>query len=90
MAIAMYFQPKDFTRAKYDEAIRLLEEAGAARPEGRSHHSSFGSDDAVMVYDIWDSQEEFEAFGETLIPILTSLGVDPGQPDVMNVINVIQ
>lgn len=90
MAVAMYFQPKDFTRAKYEEALRRLEEAGAGRPAGRTHHSSFGSDDAVMVYDIWESQEQFETFGETLIPILTELGVDPGQPDVMPVVNVIQ
>jgi len=90
MAVAMYFQPKDFTRAKYEEAMRLLEEAGASRPAGRTHHSSFGSDDAVMVYDVWESQEQFDAFGETLIPILAKLGVDPGQPDVMPVINVVQ
>ena len=43
-----------------------------------------------MVYDVWDSQGDFDAFGQTLMPILTELGVDPGQPDVMPVHSIIQ
>ena len=43
-----------------------------------------------MVYDVWDSQEDFDAFGQTLMPILAELGVDPGQPDVMPVHNIVQ
>jgi hypothetical protein len=43
-----------------------------------------------MVYDVWNSQDEFEAFGETLIPIMKEQGVDVGQPDVMPVHNIIQ
>ena len=90
MAIAMYFHPASFTAAKYDEAIAKLEAAGAGSPPGRLHHSCFGPPDSVMVYDIWESQEQFDKFGETLIPILSELGVDPGEPDVMPVHNVIQ
>jgi len=39
---------------------------------------------------VWESQEKFEAFGATLIPILTGLGVDPGEPMVAPVHNVIK
>lgn len=35
-----------------------------------------------MVYDIWESQEAFESFGATLMPIIAELGVDVGQPMV--------
>jgi hypothetical protein len=42
------------------------------------------------VFDIWESQDQFEAFGQTLIPILSELGVDPGQPMAAEVHNVIQ
>ena len=31
-----------------------------------------------MVYDVWESPEAFATFGETLMPILTDIGVDPG------------
>ena len=43
-----------------------------------------------MVYDVWDSQEDFEALGQVLMPILGELGIDAGQPDVMPVHNVVQ
>jgi hypothetical protein len=36
-----------------------------------------------MVYEIWDSPESFQAFGEVLMPILAEVGIDPGEPAVM-------
>jgi hypothetical protein len=38
---------------------------------------------------VWNSQEEFQAFGEKLMPILTELGVDPGEPMLSSVHNTI-
>jgi hypothetical protein len=32
--------------------------------------------------------EQFEKFGETLVPIMKKLGADPGQPQIMKVHNV--
>jgi hypothetical protein len=90
MAIAIYFHPEAMSAAQYDEIIRKLQAAGQGNPKGRSHHSTFGPDDHLMVYDVWDSQEDLDAFGETLMPILAELGVDAGQPDVMPVHNIIQ
>ena len=90
MAIAMYFHPQSMTAAQYDEVIRRLEAAGAGRPAGRLHHSCFGTGDSMMVYDVWESEEAFNAFGATLMPILASMNLDPGTPDVMPIHNVIQ
>jgi hypothetical protein len=90
MAVGLYFTPSGFTRDKYDETIRKLEEAGAGAPAGRTFHVALESDGAVQVFDIWESQEQFEAFGQTLIPILSELGVDPGQPMAAEVHNVIR
>jgi hypothetical protein len=90
MAIAVYFHPESFTKAQYDDIIDRLDKAGAGQPPGRTHHSCFGPDGSLMVYDVWDSQEEFDAFGGTLMPILGEVGVDPGQPDIMPVVNVVQ
>ena len=42
------------------------------------------------MFDVWESQEAFEAFGATLLPIMGELGVDPGQPSVAPVRNIIQ
>ena len=90
MAVGLYFTPSGFTKDKYDEAIRKLKEAGAAAPRGRTYHVALESDGAIQVFDIWESQEASEAFGQTLIPILSELGVDPGQPMAAEVHNVIQ
>ncbi|MGH9242949.1 MAG: hypothetical protein ACRD29_01255 [Acidimicrobiales bacterium] len=83
MTIAVYFQTKNMTLDKFNEIHRRLDAAGAAEPKGRIHHSCFGEDGALMVYDVWESPETFEAFGATLMPILGEVGVDPGEPAVM-------
>jgi hypothetical protein len=36
-----------------------------------------------------DSEDQFNAFGETLMPILQEEGIDPGEPDISPVHNVI-
>jgi hypothetical protein len=48
------------------------------------------SDGAIQVFDIWESQEQFDSFGETLVPILAGLGVELAAPMVATVHNVIQ
>ena len=83
MAIAVYFQTNGMTMDQYNEIHRRLDKLGASENSARSHHSCFGEEGALMVFDIWDSQESFEAFGATLGPILAELGVDAGQPMVM-------
>jgi len=47
------------------------------------------SEGLIEVFDIWESQETFEASGATLIPILSELGVDPGEPMVAPVHKII-
>lgn len=89
MALGFYFTPKSFTAEKYDEAIRRLQAAGAGTPQGRSYHCAFSAGDGLHVFDVWDSQESFEKFGETLIPILSELGIDPGEPQVAEIHNII-
>ena len=39
-------------------------------------HVALEADGRINVFDVWDSQEAFDAFGETLLPILAELGVD--------------
>jgi len=90
MALGFYFTPNGFTPAEYDEAISRLEAAGAGAPAGRQYHVALETDGQIQVFDVWDSQESFAAFGETLVPIMASLGADPGQPMVSKVHNIIQ
>ena len=90
MALAFYFAPKPpMSAAQYDECAKLLRKAGAGHPRGRVYHASLGSPDSVAVFDIWTSQAAFDAFVKTLMPIMQQMGVDPGQPHVMPLHNVI-
>jgi hypothetical protein len=89
MTLAIYFHPKSLTAEQYDSATTELAALGADRPAGRSHHSCFGPDDDLMVYEVWESQQAFEEYGKVLIPVLTKIGIDPGAPDVMPVHNII-
>ena len=90
MAIGLYFRPKSMNAQQYDTCIRKLEAAGAWKPAGRSYHACFGTGDALGVFDVWDSQEVFDRFGQTLMPILMELGIDPGQPQVMPIHNILK
>jgi hypothetical protein len=87
MALGFYFSPVSMTAQQYDDVMRQLDQAGAGAPKGRTYHSCFGSGEKMMVFDIWESQAEFEAFGATLMPILQKTGIDVGQPDVMPIHN---
>jgi hypothetical protein len=90
MALGIYFAHTGFTPEKYAEAIAALEAAGMGAPAGRTAHYALDADGEINVFDIWESQEQFDAFGATLVPILTGMGVTLGAPMVSAVHNQIQ
>ncbi|HWB67342.1 MAG TPA: hypothetical protein VG708_11010 [Mycobacteriales bacterium] len=85
MPVAVYIHPKGLTLEQYFEVHRLLNAEAAGYGEGRLHHSCFGEDGDLMVYDIYESAEAFQAFGDVLLPVLAKVGVDMGEPAVMPV-----
>jgi hypothetical protein len=85
MAIAVYFHPKGMTLEQFNHVHRLLQESDAGDPPARIHHSCIGDDGDLMVYDIWESTEAFQAFGEVLMPLIAKAGIDIGEPAVMPV-----
>ena len=89
MSFVLRFTPTGLTAAKYDEVIKKLNAAGAGAPKGRSYHVCFGDPNNLHVSDIWDNMEDFQAFGQTLIPIMQSIGVETGQPAILPVHNAI-
>ena len=89
MSFILNFKPSGFTAANYDEAIKKLDAAGAGAPKGRSYHVCYGDPNNVQVTDVWDSMEDFQAFGQTLLPIMHAIGADPGQPQILEVHNIV-
>jgi len=64
----------DLTVAQYNEIWDHLRAQGADHPAGRLSHVGFEKDGSVRVVDIWDSMEDFEKFGQTLLPIIEKIG----------------
>ena len=83
MSIVVRFKPIALTAAVYDESTRQLEQAGVdPRPDGLVAHVCFGTDGNLQVSEIWESREQFEAFGARLqqLPVLAELGIEFSEP----------
>jgi hypothetical protein len=90
MSILIRFAPASMTAQQYDEAIRGLEEAGVWPPDGLDYHVCFGTEGNLRVSEIWDSREQLDAFGERLMPILSEVGIDPGEPELLEIHNIVK
>ena len=91
MSIVVRFNPTNVNREKYDESLRRLEQAGLwPSPAGLELHVAFGPEDNMRVSEIWASQEQFEAYGQQLMPVLADIGIEfSGAPEVFEAQNVV-
>jgi hypothetical protein len=90
MSVLIRFAPASLTAAQYDESIRKLEEADIFPPDGLDYHVCFGTDGNLRVSEIWDSQEQLDAFAERLMPVLSEVGIEPGKPELMEIHNIVK
>src|SRR5947199_4327432 len=90
VSLVIRFSPPTLTAEQYDEVVRRLTEAGVFPADGLDYELCFGSDGNLKVSQVWDSREQLDAFGERLRPILAELGIDPGEPEVLEVHNIIK
>ena len=88
--IAVYIVTKNMTTELHVTGRNRLREAGA--PEGAMKlHSCFGEEGKLQVFDVWESQEAFDAFLAYLGPVMAELGIELEQPPViMPVIDLVQ
>ncbi len=79
------------TAEKYDATMPSIEASGQFPPDGLDYHVAFSSGGGFRVSEIWDSQEQFEAFGQRLMPILSAAGVElAGPPEIIEIHNIIK
>jgi hypothetical protein len=90
MSMLARFTPAGLTAEQYDESVRRLEESGDFPPDGLDLHVCFGTDGNLRVSEVWDSREQFEAFGERLMPVLADVGIEPGEPEIIDVHNIVK
>jgi hypothetical protein len=90
VSLLIRFAPASLTAEQYDNAVRRLNEEGVFPADGLDYEICFGSGDKHKVSQVWDSKEQMDAFGARLMPILAELGIDPGEPEVVEVHNIIR
>jgi hypothetical protein len=88
--IAIYITTENLTAALHAEGRKRLREAGAPE-DAMKLHSVFGEEGKLQVFDIWESQEAFDAFLGYLRPVLEELGINlSGPPVIMPVVDLEQ
>ena len=88
--LARFTPASNVTTEQYDDTIRRLEKVGDWPPAGLDYHVAFKSDGKFRVSEIWDSREQFDAFGERLMPVLKEVGIEPGEPEMLEIHNIIK
>jgi hypothetical protein len=79
------------TADKYDTVMPTIEASGEFPPDGLELHVAFVAGGSFRVSEIWSSQEQFEAFGQRLMPILNEGGVElAGPPEMIEIHNIIK
>ena len=88
MAVVAVFQSPSLTQEKYEQSVVRVSggksrmEAPSDWPvEGLLAHIAGDGENGFRVIDVWESEEAFNRFGETLMPILEEVGVE-GRPEV--------
>ena len=74
---------------QYDDAVQRIQQVGDFPPDGLEFHVCFVADGTISVSEIWESREQLNAFGERLMPVLAEVGIDPGEPEIFEIHNVI-
>ncbi|MDQ6616144.1 MAG: hypothetical protein M3083_15750 [Actinomycetota bacterium] len=91
MPVGIYFSPPSMDEATYKGILQKVEASGPWPAAGLLHHSCFTEGPKLAVYEVWETQEAMEKFGEDrLMPAMKELNFDAGQPAVVSIINIVQ
>jgi len=87
--LVIQFSMEKMNKSQYDQVIAELDAAGYGNIPGRLFHVAAPQGEGWHVTDVWESEEAFRSFAETMVPILASTGVEPAEPLMLAVHNII-
>ena len=96
MAIVVVLDMPGMTQALYEQSAEKV--AGRPGPvenvsdwpvAGLISHTAAPTDKGWLVVDVWESEEAFQQFGRTLMPILRDLGLPDVKPQTHQVFKVV-
>ena len=94
MSIVVRYSPDPpASKEQYDKSTELFSSKFGKGfiPDGCEMHVAFlDSNGNIRVSEIWDSREQFDAFGERLMPVLKDVGIEPGKPEMLEIHNIIK
>jgi len=87
MSIVVRFPLSNMTKAKYEQVHSALEQSGNWPAPGCLMHVCFGDEGNLRVSEIWESREQFEAFGDVLRPHIEAAALQmTGPPEVFEAV----
>ena len=96
MPIGVYFNFDGTTVDQYDEVCRRLNNGQPLTklsdwPGGGclSHAAWQEESGSLGVFDVWESPEAFQSFGEKLMPLLSEVGLPAAQPHIVPLHNLV-
>jgi len=89
MAICVHFVPVSMNAGQYQQAVKLIAEAGQGAPPGRLYHVTFGDGDKLQVIDVWKSKAEWDEFSPFVAKAAEQLGVQVASIDIEPVQDII-
>ncbi len=87
--ILVQFTYPDTDLKVYEGIVKDLEAAGLGNIPERLYHVAAKHGDGWHVTDVWESEEAFNKFGETMIPLQIKNGGTPTKPSILPVHNII-
>jgi hypothetical protein len=85
--IGVYMQSSSMTVEQYNEINEKLMTATGGEPDGLIMHSCFREGAGLAVFDVWESQEKFEAMAPVLMPIVAELNAEFSPPNFVEMID---
>jgi hypothetical protein len=74
MPAAVLIEISSGDAAMYDRADELGRQRGPAHPDGLIHHFAGQAEDSFIIFDIWDSAEQFQQYAREVIgPVLAEM-----------------
>ena len=95
MAIGVYFTFEGATLDQYEQVCRglnngeLMTKLSDWPGDGCLAHAAWQDGDTLSVFDVWESPEAFESFGEKMMPIAADAGLPPAEPHVVPLHNFV-
>lgn len=81
--VMVEFEFPNMSSHQFDQIWQDLRAAGYENPKGLLHHVAAPTDKGLKIVDVWENLNNFNEFGQKLMPILNKNGIPSIQPIIL-------